>query len=62
MLACRLGHLDVVNRLAELGAEVDHAKQDGSTGLMLACQNGHLYVVNRPLAQHSDGERAVRAG
>jgi len=36
MVACMIGDLEVVNRLAELGAEVDHADQIGWTGLMAA--------------------------
>ena len=45
MLACQKLYLDVVNRLVQLGAEVDHADKDGCTALICACSNGHLDVV-----------------
>ena len=47
MLVCQNGHLDVLNRLTELGAEGAHAVGHGLTGRVLACCQGPFDVLNQ---------------
>lgn len=46
MLACKIGHLDIVRYLAsECRADVNVESDGGWTALMSTCQSGHLGIV-----------------
>ncbi|MBP0614232.1 ankyrin repeat domain-containing protein [Jiella mangrovi] len=46
LVACRDGHLDVVQWLVELGADVNrHCGESGITALFVAAEKGHLEIV-----------------
>ncbi len=44
-LASQKGHLNVINRLFELGASINEKDNDGWTPLRMACAGGHLNIV-----------------
>jgi len=50
MRAARLGRLDLVDELIELGAPLDAHNADGNTALWLACFSGNLALIRRLLA------------
>ncbi|OGN65848.1 MAG: hypothetical protein A2888_03340 [Chlamydiae bacterium RIFCSPLOWO2_01_FULL_28_7] len=43
--AAKLGNIDAIKILLNLGAQIDHVDNDGITALMTAAQMGHLNVV-----------------
>ena len=51
LAACYSGHATCVSLLVDAKVTVDHAADDGRTGLITACQNGHLEVFRHTLTQ-----------
>ena len=60
--AAGAGHLDIVQRLLSLGANVsaEAAEDDGRTALQAAAEGGHLSIIERLLLEHAD-VNALRA-
>jgi len=54
MCAADAGHLKIVERLIEKGADVNTATKAGDTALLQACQSGHTEVVRILLEAHAD--------
>ena len=52
--ASRNGHLEVVEKLIEKGAKVNHQDIYGVTALMMASRNGHLEVVEKLIELGAD--------
>ena len=44
-VACENGHLEVVRKLVDFGADVNHASYDDLTPLCAACMNGHTNIA-----------------
>ncbi|XP_068741133.1 leucine-rich repeat serine/threonine-protein kinase 1-like isoform X3 [Montipora capricornis] len=44
-VACENGHLEVVRKLVDFGADVNHASYDYLTPLCAACMNGHTSIA-----------------
>ena len=59
LFASEGGHLKAVQRLIELGAAVDAARNDGATPLYLASKNGHLGVVQELLTRGAAVDAAI---
>jgi len=53
-IASRRGKLDVVQRLLDLGADIDAKSANGSTALFAASRRGHVHVANFLLDRHAD--------
>ncbi|MBU1444292.1 MAG: ankyrin repeat domain-containing protein [Gammaproteobacteria bacterium] len=58
-IAALCGHLDVLERLRELGADLNKPSTHNRTALSLAALNGHLTVVDHLLALAPDPARTV---
>ena len=54
MAAAGNGHVDVVARLIEVGANVNFQNRDGITALMRAAENDHLNVAELLIARGAD--------
>lgn len=62
-VAARNGHAEMVLQLILEGkADINQAKEKGSTPLYLAVQNGHMNVVRILVAQHADVNQARENG
>ncbi|CAI8025854.1 Ankyrin repeat domain-containing protein 29 [Geodia barretti] len=65
MIAARMGHIKTVQRLLELGADVNCKEKLGPTALHFAAEDGHSEVVKLLLragatdTPDQDGKRAV---
>src|SRR5262249_27210209 len=62
MYAARQGALSAVQRLADLGADLDVTDPDGSSALMFAIINGHYDVAEALAAAGADVNLPDRAG
>ncbi|WP_159590159.1 ankyrin repeat domain-containing protein [Hydrogenophaga sp. BPS33] len=58
-LAIVYGHLDVAQRLIDLGADIQKTRKDGCTDLHLASNEGHLEGVEWLLQRHSTPGKTV---
>ena len=48
--ACRIGNEKAVQFLLDLGVNVNHANEEGDTGLMISSENGHMHTLEILLA------------
>jgi hypothetical protein len=61
LFAIQMGHLDVVRRLVEYGADVNDTAPDGTSALVMAIANGH-YEVASYLLDHAADPNAAGQG
>ena len=61
-LAANKGHLDVVRYLVEVGADKDHAQNQGATPSYIAAENGQLDVVHHLVEVGADKDQAENQG
>ena len=45
MIACEIGHYEIVKLLIERNCQMEEKNQKGSNSFMIACENGHHEVV-----------------
>jgi len=63
MLACKMGRLDVVQKLLDLGAKIETRSASGNTALIFASREGHVHVARYLLDEkHADIETRTDMG
>ena len=62
LLAARQGHRDVVMRLLDVGADIDHQAADGSSPLLIATINGHFDLGLELLERGADPNLPAHSG
>ena len=62
MVAVDKGHVDVVNELIKLDADVNQSWKDGGTPLYIAAQQGHKKIIEILLAAKVDVNKAIYDG
>jgi len=55
-IASLKGELDVVQRMLDLGADIEARNAKGHTALFAACRHGHVHVANFLLDRHANIE------
>ncbi|RHY79282.1 hypothetical protein DYB26_003264, partial [Aphanomyces astaci] len=61
ILACKLGHDDILQLLLARGANVNYATEMGATALHMASQKGFVGIVARLLDYGADPHRPLKA-
>ncbi|CAG2210870.1 Putative ankyrin repeat protein MM_0045 [Mytilus edulis] len=62
MKACDQGHLPIVTRLIERGADINITDKNGNTPLSLSCDNGYIDIVNLLIDKGCDIDKPDNTG
>ena len=60
--ACRNGSVEILNRLIELGADINAKNDDEMCPVHIACKDGHVDVLNRLIGAGADINIMIEAG
>tara|TARA_B100000459_G_scaffold76497_1_gene42545 strand:- start:100 stop:3240 length:3141 start_codon:yes stop_codon:yes gene_type:complete len=61
-LACENGHAEVAQLLLNHEAEIERAREDGTTALNIACEKGHVEAAGILLEMGAEVDRATKNG